>query len=82
MKELSEMQIRDLIRDLLLDKVQGPLSGKASIDKPWLKHYPESAILDDLPEQSIYEYLVACISDEIIVFWLIILEEKLQLKRF
>ena len=65
MKELSEMQIRDLYsRDLLLGKVQGPLSGKASIDKPWLKHYPESAILDDLPEQSIYEYLVACISDE------------------
>ena len=29
MKELSEMQIRDLYsRDLLLDKVQGPLSGR------------------------------------------------------
>ena len=65
MKELNEEQIRDLYsRDLLLGKVQGPLSGKASIDKPWLKHYPESVILDTLPKQSIYDYLVSCISDE------------------
>ncbi len=33
------------------------LTGYASIDKPWLKYYPEEAINASLPECTIYEYL-------------------------
>lgn len=34
------------------------LTGYPSIDKPWLKYYSEEAINADLPECTIYEYLV------------------------
>lgn len=34
--------LRDLyLRGLLNGEIQGPLTGKASVDKPWLKHYIE-----------------------------------------
>ena len=33
------------------------MTGYPSIDKPWLKYYPEEAINEPLPECSIYEYL-------------------------
>ncbi len=34
------------------------LTGKPSVDKPWLKYYDKNAIKDDLPENTIYGYLV------------------------
>lgn len=36
------------------------LTGYASIDKPWLKYYPEEAINAPLPECTIYEYIWNC----------------------
>lgn len=36
------------------------LTGFPSIDKPWLKYYPEEAICAPLPECMIYEYLWQC----------------------
>ena len=44
--ELNEQKLRDLyLRDLALGKIQGPPTGYASIDKPWLKNYPEQLIM-------------------------------------
>ena len=49
---------RDLyLRDLQLGKIQGPITGKASLDKPWLKYYEEDDIVKDIPRKTIYEYI-------------------------
>lgn len=39
---------------------QKKLTGYPSIDKPWLKYYPEDAINAKLPECTIYEYIWNC----------------------
>lgn len=55
---INEEKLRDLyLRKLSIGELQGPLVGKASIDKIWLKHYTEEQILYELPHMSIYEYL-------------------------
>ena len=55
---VNEEKLRDLyLRDLALGKVQGPPTGYASLDKPWLKFYTEEQITADLPENTIYEYM-------------------------
>ena len=37
--------------------MQEQLTGYASIDKPWLKYYPEEALTAPLPECTIFEYI-------------------------
>lgn len=61
----EEEKLRKLyLRDLATGKIQGPPTGKSSIDMPWLAGYPEEAITDDLEVKTIYEYLYDSISDE------------------
>lgn len=56
--ELNEQKLRDLyLRDLALGKIQGPPTGYASIDKPWLKYFDEELIMEDIPEMTCTEYL-------------------------
>lgn len=44
--KLNEEKLRDLyLRDLAIGKIQGPPTGYASKDKPWLKNYPEPLLL-------------------------------------
>lgn len=45
------------LRDLLLGKIKGPLTGFPSKDKPWLKYYTEEAIKFNMPSMTIYNYL-------------------------
>ena len=53
---VNEKKLRDLyLRDLALGKVQGPPTGYASIDKPWLKYYREQPIKEIKLEQTIYD---------------------------
>lgn len=53
-----EQEQRDLyLRQLLIGEVQGPLTGHASIDKPWLKYYTEEQIKTDMPKMTVYQYL-------------------------
>ena len=33
------------------------MTGKPSIDKPWLKYYDEEVLNKKLPEKTIYEYI-------------------------
>ena len=54
---LEEKQ-RDLyLKQLLEGKIQGPLTGHPSIDKPWLKYYTNRQIQADMPQMSVYRYL-------------------------
>ena len=55
---LNEQKLRDLhLRKLALGEIQGPPTGYASIDKPWLKYYNEDIIKSELPNNTIYGYL-------------------------
>lgn len=56
---ISEEKLRDLyLRGLAIGKIQGPPTGKASIDKPWLKYYSEKNIISDIPKLKAYDYLL------------------------
>ena len=59
MTQLTKEQQNDLyLRKVALGEVQGEMTGYASVDKPWLKYYSEEAINSELPEGTIYEYLL------------------------
>ena len=56
---LNEQKLRDLhLRKLALGEIQGPPTGHASIDKPWLKYYSEESLTKDLPKQTLYEHIL------------------------
>ena len=53
---IDEQILRNLyLRNLAIGKVQGPNTGYASIDKPWLKYYDEDAITRYQKIETIYE---------------------------
>ena len=62
-KKISKLeQKKQILRDLYLKKfydgsMQGPLTGFASIDKPWLKFYDESSINVELPRKTAYAFM-------------------------
>ena len=48
------------LRKLAVGEIQGPTTGKASKDKPWLKYYSEDAITsDDITDMSIAERMIS-----------------------
>ncbi len=54
----TEKQQRDLyLKKLSNGKIQGPSTGFASLDKPWLKSYSDEAILSEVPKMTAYQYL-------------------------
>lgn len=57
--QINEEHLHNLyLKKLALGEIQGPPVGKASIDKPWLKYYSDSAITTDIPEGlSVYQYM-------------------------
>lgn len=55
---VEEQVLRDLyLRKLSLGELQGPNTGYATIDKPWLKYYTEEHINAEIPNMTAYEYL-------------------------
>lgn len=59
--KINEEKIRDLyLRKLNLGEIEGTLTGKASIDKPWLKFYRKEKIKEELPQMTMYDYLHYC----------------------
>ena len=55
---LNEQKLRDLyLRDLSLGKIQGSLTGYASIDKPWLKYYDIESLDYELPKKTAYRHM-------------------------
>lgn len=80
--EINEQIFGDLyLRNLSLGIIQGPPTGKASLDKPWLKNYPEEAITSYVSNESIYEYLKKCISSVPDVVLLDYFGEKITAKQ-
>ncbi len=56
--DIHEQTLRDLyLRNLALGKIQGPTTGYASIDKPWLKYFDEESIQRDFKPMSIYQLM-------------------------
>jgi len=55
----TERKNRDLsyIRKLATGEIQGPPTGYASIDKPWLKYYPEPMYTERKPYNKIIDYI-------------------------
>ena len=62
-KDISELTYddnkeRDLyLRGLANGEIQGPPVGCPRIDKPWLKYYPKTAIMADIPKMKIVDYI-------------------------
>ena len=55
----EERKKRDLyLKKLANGTLQGPLTGKQSIDKTWLKYYEDYDIKQDIPKMSAYDYMV------------------------
>ena len=68
MRELTheEEKLRKLyLRDLAIGKIQGPPTGKASIDMPWLQWYEEDAITLERCQTNIYDYFLAFAPDNV-----------------
>lgn len=56
----EEKKERDLyLRKIALGEIQGPTTGYASIDKPWLKYYSEDDLKIDIPLCKAYDFFVA-----------------------
>lgn len=54
----EESKKRDLyLRGLANGEIQGPPVGHASIDKPWLKYYEQSQVVEDAPKVTCYKNL-------------------------
>lgn len=57
-KEYDNEISRDLyLRDLLIGNVQGPLTGRPNVDKPWLKYYTKEQIMARSINMTAYRYL-------------------------
>ena len=68
MRELTheEEKLRKLyLRDLATGKIQGPPTGKASVDMPWLQWYDEDAITLERCQTNIYDYFLAFAPDNV-----------------
>ncbi len=58
-KTLTEQQKHDLhLRAVALGEAKGEMTGYPSKDKPWLKYYSEEAVKADLPDCTMYEYIL------------------------
>lgn len=58
MENYNEEMDRDLyLRDLLIGKTMGPLTGIPNIDKPWLKYYTEEELKIREVNKTAYRYL-------------------------
>ena len=56
--KLTELQKQDLyLRGLATGEIQGPPTGYPSKDKPWLKYYPEEAIVSNIPKMKAIDYI-------------------------
>ena len=62
--DVNEQVLRDLyLRDLALGKLQGPMTGYASLDKPWLKYFEAEKMGTPIPKMNLYDFLFECNKD-------------------
>lgn len=54
----EELEERELyLRNLALGKIEGPQTGLASVDKPWLAKYSEDIVKSSIPKNSLYGFI-------------------------
>lgn len=54
----EEKKLRDLyLRDISLGNICGPITGYASIDRPWLKYYEKIGITKEIPKVKAYDLI-------------------------
>ncbi|MCM1053591.1 MAG: acyl--CoA ligase [Ruminococcus sp.] len=74
----KEKKLRDFhLKRLATGEIQGPPTGYASIDKPWLKFHPDKAINHDVPKKTIYRNLVDNSKDHLNDIALIYFDRKI-----
>lgn len=79
----EEQKQRNLyLRKLANGELQGPPVGYPSIDKPWLKYYPEELISFELPNKTIYEYAFEANADNMDNIALEFMGNKIKYKEF
>lgn len=61
-EELEELEKKVMERIPEGKNIQGPTTGYASIDKPWLYNFTDEAIKTKVPDIKIYDYLYKCCS--------------------
>ena len=62
----DEQKLRDLeLRKIATGEKQGPITGYASIDKPWLKFFSEQALTKNIPNTNIYDYFMMEAPDDV-----------------
>ncbi len=78
----KEKKLRDLyLRRLANGELQGQPVGYPSIDKLWLKEYPEQAIIEEFPKQTLYDAICESIKDhENDIFLIFYLNDKEQVE--
>lgn len=55
----EQQKLRNLhLRKIALGEVFEPFTGKPSIDKKWLRYYSEEQIMAEMPEMTIYDYMM------------------------
>ena len=79
---LEEKKLRDLyLRKISTGEIQGPMTGYASIDKPWLKYHEERAITDTPIIKNVYKELYDNNKDYMNQVALIYFGEKITFKK-
>ena len=79
----EELKLRDLhFKGLADGTIQGPPVGYPSIDKPWLKHYPEKAITTDVAKVKAYDLILNNNKDHLDDVALIYLGNKITYRDF
>lgn len=58
LSEKEQMLRNNYLRDLNIGNIQGPKTGFPSIDKPWLSFYDEDKISFDLPNYTVFDYVI------------------------
>lgn len=55
LSEIEKKQRDEYLKNISIGKIQGPMTGYSSIDKPWLKFYREKPIKEINPMQTMYQ---------------------------
>ncbi|WP_292474621.1 AMP-binding protein, partial [Methanosphaera sp.] len=62
--DINDKKMRDLyLRKLALGEIQGPMLEYASVSNPWYKYYDEEAVTSEVPEKSMFQYLIDSVSE-------------------
>lgn len=79
--QINEEKLRDIhLRKIALGEIYGPMTGYPSIDKPWLKFYPEEYLKTNIPKRTIYRHLLEMSKDRMEDTALIYFDRKIKYK--